>query len=785
MKKAWLIVLTAFVVFWVLLFVLFTGKAPENRPVTQGVLDLRSMQIEHQEISLAGEWLFYWNQLLTPGDTPRDTGYTRFPGLWHNLTVNGEKLPSIGYATYGLTLILPHNAPPIGLRIPDIYSSYRLFVNDNIAAHQGNPAISKQEASPFWGRQIIMLPSNIDTVKLLLQVANFWHSKGGPHKTMVLGDITKVVRESRVDWGLDAVTTGFVLMSGFLFFGLYLFAKNDKPILYFALFCLAYSYRILGTGPYTIFTVFPEINWFLALRVEYLSLIWAVVFLFEYIRHLYPAETNNFIIRVLLGISIAFSIMVITTPVYWFTSVMPFYLVLLFFYLAYASYVFVFAYLHKRQGSDFALLSTSIAIVVFLFLNLDYFKIAPVMKVMICSGYILFLFLQAIILSSRFAYTLKRSAIQAQLGVKAKSEFLSTMSHEIRTPLNAIVGLVHLLLKGNPAPAQKDTIEGILFSANNLRALVDDILDYNKLEANKMQLEQIDMNLRDMVKHIITGEQGFADSKKIILEYELDSRTPMLVKGDPVRITQVITNLVHNAIKFTDEGSVKLRLQVNKLEQEKVSVTIRVEDTGIGIAPDQRKKIFKRFVQADSSTSRKYGGSGLGLPISKKILALYQSRLEFDSTPGVGSVFWFTLSFPVVTETPGRTADLLDTSDKQLQGYHILVVEDNQLNAMIAQSILEGFGAKVELAANGREALSKFDATIHHVVVMDLNMPEMDGFEATKQIRNSGMLVPVVALTATQTYEIAEKANAAGITAIVEKPFDPEALCATILKALN
>src|SRR5690606_21150201 len=318
----------------------------------------------------------------------------------------------------------------------------------------GKPASKKEEAKPFWSERIVLLPQHTDTVNLLLHVANFWHSKGGPHKPVVLGNFEQISRQNKIDWGLDTITTGFILMSSFLFFGLYLFAKNDKPILYFALFCFTYSYRIIGTGPYLFYSLFPGTNWFITLRVEYLSLVLSCACLFQYIRYLYPQETSKALVRVLLWISALYSLIIVTASVHLFSAVMPLYLIVLFFYLGYAFYVFITAYIHKRNDSDFALLSACVAFVLFLFLNLHYFKLAPVTKAMICSGYILFLFLQAIILSSRFAYTLSRAALQAQLGVKAKSEFLSAMSHEIRTPLNAIIGLVHILLKGKPSSSQ-------------------------------------------------------------------------------------------------------------------------------------------------------------------------------------------------------------------------------------------------------------------------------------------------------------------------------------------
>ena len=782
MKKAWLIVLTAIVACWVLLFALFTTPLKTKKTAQQGLLDLGNQDFSSENIDISGQWEFYWAQLLLPGEQVSHRSYAAFPSLWTKITANGRTLPSTGYATYKLKIILPPSAPLMALRIPDIYSSYRLYVNDSLAVENGKPASKKEEAKPFWSERIVLLPQHTDTLNLLMHVANFWHSKGGPHKPVVLGSFEQIARQNKIDWGLDIVTTGFILMSGFLFFGLYLFAKNDKPILYFALFCFTYSYRIIGTGPYLLYSLFPQVNWFVTLRIEYLSLVLGCACLFQYIRYLYPQEANKVLVRILLWISALYSIIIITAPVRLFSAVMPLYLIVLFLCLGYAFYIFITAYIHKRNDSEFALLSACVAFVLFLFLNLHYFKLAPVMKAMICSGYILFLFLQAIILSSRFAYTLSHAALQAQLGVKAKSEFLSTMSHEIRTPLNAIIGLVHILLKGKPSSSQKDTLEVVLFSANNLLVLVNDILDYSKLEENKMKLEKIDMNLREIGENIIKGAQSFADSKKIKLEYAYDKNIPKRVLGDPTRITQVITNLVHNAIKFTDEGWVRLSLYAERTDTHHTTITIAVKDSGIGILPDEQKIIFKRFTQADSSTSRKYGGTGLGLAISRKILALHSVELQLSSEPGKGSTFWFTLSFPTVHRKKIVSTDSLTAKDKPLQDYTILLAEDNPLNAMIAKTILEDFGAGIELAGNGREAVEKFNAAVHHVIIMDLNMPEMDGFEATEQLRRRGVTVPVIALTATLPAEIAERIKSAGFTDIIVKPFDPDGLCRTILK---
>jgi signal transduction histidine kinase/CheY-like chemotaxis protein len=781
MKKIWLFILTFLVFVWVLFFFISASLSIEDlQPVKNGVLEITNKQIQEKNIPLTGKWKFYWNQLLTPKDTAINGQFVQFPKIWNETVINGKHLSGVGYATYKMTIFIPGDVPPTAIRIPDIYSSYRLFVNDSMVVESGFPAVTKEQSKPFWGDRIVGLPLKGGTVHLTLQIANYWHAKGGPHKTIQLGTLSRILKQNRLDWGLDAITTGFILMGAFLFFGLYIFAKNDKAILYFALFALIYSYRILGTGPYLLLSTYPNINWFLAIRVEYLSLVVGCAMLFQYIRYLFPEESSVRLTKILLFFSALYSLIIIFTPVSFFSSLIPYYLIAILFYLVYASYFFIMAFIHKRSDSDFALLSACIAVLLFLFLNVAYFKLVEETKLAICLGYILFLFLQSIILSSRFAQTLNLSAKQAQLGITAKSEFLSTMSHEIRTPLNTITGLVHILLKEKPSKTQKETLEMVLFSTNNLVTLVNDILDYSKLEENKMRLEKIPMNLREIAKNTIIGEQSLANSKNIRLDFEADEKIPTMLIGDPTRIIQVISNLIHNAIKFTEQGWVKLSLHCDKISNYAASVTIKVQDSGIGISPENQKIIFNRFTQADSSTSRKYGGTGLGLSICLRILKLYDSSLELNSIPGEGSTFWFTLNLPIAS-----AKKVLPTSpevENPLQGYSLLVAEDNKLNALIAKKILEGLGAKVELVGDGAETVEKFNPAIHHVILMDLNMPVMDGFEATKLLREKGATVPIIALTATLAMEIEEKAKEYGITAIMVKPFDPEKLCKMILK---
>jgi CheY-like chemotaxis protein len=372
--------------------------------------------------------------------------------------------------------------------------------------------------------------------------------------------------------------------------------------------------------------------------------------------------------------------------------------------------------------------------------------------------------------------------------VKVKTEFLSTMSHEIRTPLNSVIGMAHLLKRSEPRKDQQEHMNVLLFSANNLLSIVNNILDYNKIEAGKISIEQIAMDLPCLARNIIAGLKNIADDKLITLKLTVDPQITQKVIGDPTRTSQVLNNLVHNAIKFTKEGGVSVSLLAEKTENAKITVRVAVTDTGIGIAPEKQQLIFERFTQADSSTSRSFGGTGLGLSISKKILEMQGCSLKLKSQPGKGSEFYFTQTFALTDELveidmPVRAHPKNEI--KALEGISILLVEDNPLNILVAKAFLERCGAVIDVAVNGEEGIEKFDSSRHRLVLMDLDMPVMDGYEATRQLRKKGESLPVIALTASLPKEVESEVYAAGLTDIIVKPFDPDELFRVILQHLK
>lgn len=361
---------------------------------------------------------------------------------------------------------------------------------------------------------------------------------------------------------------------------------------------------------------------------------------------------------------------------------------------------------------------------------------------------------------------------------KAKGEFLSTMSHEIRTPLNAVIGTTHLLLLENPSSSQLENLNILKHASEHLLALVNDILDFNKIESGNIELEHIVFNFDNRLDSLLCTYGKLAAKKKIDFTINKQSGIPEFLVGDSTRLSQILTNLVSNAIKFTDEGEVALNVGLLSQSDEDVVLKFEVIDTGIGISECKQEKIFDVFSQASSNTTRKFGGTGLGLNICRKLLQMMNSDIKVRSELGVGSIFSFELTFELSEEENVRNNYVLKTSssDNKLNGLSILVAEDHKVNILMIQKFLSRWDTVVDIAQNGKEALEKSRENKYDVILMDLQMPELNGFEASREIRKFNEEIPIIALSASSATLIEDELGHAGIDGHIGKPFNPNTL---------
>ncbi|MCX6335265.1 MAG: PAS domain S-box protein, partial [Bacteroidia bacterium] len=341
---------------------------------------------------------------------------------------------------------------------------------------------------------------------------------------------------------------------------------------------------------------------------------------------------------------------------------------------------------------------------------------------------------------------------RAEEAAQSKQIFMSTMSHEIRTPLNEVIGITNLLLQGNPREDQMDYLKTLRFSGNHLLILVNDVLDYNKMESGKIVFEQVQFNMNNFLDEIMRSYSFRSKAKNISFEIKKEGLLPPEVIGDQIRLNQILSNLLSNALKFTMQGGITVTIRELERKDNLSKMEFSVHDTGIGIPKEKHSEVFESFTQASSDTTRRFGGSGLGLAICKKLIELQGGTINLDSETGIGSTFTFILNF-TVTEKAARD-QLPETAEsfKGLEGKRILVAEDNKINFFVANKFLTGWGVIVSHAENGQLALEKIEEEYFDLILMDLHMPVMDGIEATRIIRSLNdpkiSSIPIVALTA-------------------------------------
>ena len=379
----------------------------------------------------------------------------------------------------------------------------------------------------------------------------------------------------------------------------------------------------------------------------------------------------------------------------------------------------------------------------------------------------------------------ENATLIAESAVKSKQQFLSNMSHEIRTPMNAIIGFTKVLLKTELTARQKEYLTAIKLSGDALIVLINDILDLAKVDAGKMVFEQVPFKMTTSLSAMLHLFETKIHEKNLKLTRDFDSKIPDILVGDPVRLHQIIINLVSNAVKFTNKGKITMSVRLVSEDDEKVKVLFSVSDTGIGIPENKLERIFENFQQASSGTSRLYGGTGLGLAIVKQLVEAQNGTISVKSKVGEGSTFSFELDF-FKSGAEISIEPEIEEFDGELKNVKVLVAEDIPLNQLLMKTLLDDFGFECEIAENGRIAVDKLKNKTFSIVLMDLQMPEMNGFEATDYIRNELKSdIPIIALTADVTTVDLAKCKAVGMNDYIAKPVDERLLYGKIVGAVK
>jgi signal transduction histidine kinase/CheY-like chemotaxis protein len=780
-----------------------TSKLKPAPVAEQGVLDLSNWDFEKEGVvRLNGEWEFYWQRLLAPNEllssnTGKEQKFINLPSSWNGYQVNDEVLSGDGYATYYLRIIGNEGNKKLMFKTSWMGTSYNLFVNGDLIASNGVVARTREEMTPQYFPLTTSYYSNTESLDIVLQVANFHHREGGAWYPIEMGlekQITKI-RESNLS--INLFLCGGIFIMGIYYLGLYLSRKEEKPSLVFSIFCLLMACRSLLTGELYLSSIFPDIGWILMVQLDYLTFYLGVLALAIFIQILFPQLYSKSFLNFYIALCIGFALTVVVFPVNMFTQYIPIFRLFTVIFAIYGSYILIMAVIKKIQGAS-VLLAGGVFLTFSIISEVAYQQglLGYYFFFSSDSGYIVFIFSQSLLLTMRYTNAFKEterllmSVERAESATQAKSQFLAKMSHEIRTPLNGILGVVQLMGKTKLSKVQQTYLKLVDDSSVSLLSIINDILDLSKVEAGKMTLEEISFNLEALIQGTLSLHHEQANQNSVQLTLEYDETLGKVFIGDPTRLNQVLLNLINNAIKFTDHGAVKVQVNATILTPTHAGLEIRVQDSGIGISYDVLDTLFDSFKQADESTTRKYGGTGLGLAISKQIIDLMGGSIIAESKPQEGSTFIVALNLKYDEKAPKDESVVHFDEDEnnepttiaKLSG-DILVADDSDINRIIAQHMLEGFGLNVVTAANGREAVEQAEKNTFDLILMDCEMPIMDGYEASRTIRSMQLgqqRTSIIALTADAFDENRKKCEEAGMDDFLSKPIMEKVLLATL-----
>lgn len=787
-----IIVVIIVVILYITVFVNM-GKTDKNinlPQISKGTLDLTRWDFSNYEpLKLDGEWEFYWKQFLEPVDfninLPCKNEFLQVPRSWNRYSY-GTKFSPEAYATYRLVINTKPQDNILALRIPRILTAYKIWINNKLMSSCG---VIGKNASHSKGRVVpntIFFSNNSSTIQIVLQVSNFVENEAGITASFTFGESQKVLKERDKQIERDMFLFGLIFIIGCYHIIYYVFNRKNVSTLLFGVFCMIVGLRTITSGECVLLQLI-NVNESILFRLKYAIFGVGAMVLLTFYYTLFPQEyskkvlrffqvTNLIFVAVIMyfGISTSCNFIIVFECIGVISGL-------------YTICVVILAYIHKRQSALIILGGTILFLSVITNDILNSEHIIGTKVLLIPIGLAVFIFVQSVVLALRFSEAFKNVEQLSERLIRSnrvKDNILANTSHELKTPLHGIIGISEYMLNTNLPTSAINNINKIMFSAKRLSNLVNDLLDYSKLKHNYIKLNLVACSLKMSVDFTIDMFQHSLSDVEIINNIN----NSFFVKADEGRLLQILQNLIGNAIKFTKKGVIKI-----SAERKDDMIEVSISDSGPGIEEKDYKRIFKSFEQIDSSVHRKYGGAGLGLAITKKLLKEHGGEIWLTSEIGKGSTFIFTLFssdkevIPCATvfqsssnNNIGEDRPAFNKFDKK--PFKILIVDDDTININLVLNHLMSDGYECVSTTSAIKILDLIGKEKPHLILLDVMMPEVDGFQACKKIRQNYDInqLPIIFLTAKNQLSDLMNGFKIGGNDYIIKPFYKNELLARI-----
>lgn len=760
--------------------------------VQNGQLKMEDHDLQNDGIvELSGEWAFYWMPETFEQPGPGIAEHMQsvpvvVPDVW-----NRNGIPGTGYAMYRLHVLLGRQYnQELALLFKGIGTSAEIYINNEKYASIGRIGITKEDVLPEQKTEIVRFVPNNKIVDIVVKVANFHHWQGGIWNPVYMGPADNLERFQNAGLFFDSFLSGILfLMFCYLIF--YYF-RNTYSIktLYLAVFCFLFIIRVVFVGAGIANIFIPHLHRDIFVTITYVDLYLIIPFMVLYINAIFPKDAFDIANKASLIISALFIMSVFVFPSEISTRLMAYFQIVIILFIFVCGTVVVKAVKSQRFGAYIFLSG-------FIFLSLLALNEILISRHIINSidssilGIILFIVSQIIIITKEFS-VLAVSKKEAEIAAETKSLFMANMSHEIRTPMNIVIGMNHLLEQTELNSQQQDYLKKSKIASEGLLSIINDILDISKIEAGKVDVESIELSIHEIINNQLSMFLPKANEKGLVFTSKIDKDIPFSLLGDPYRLNQILTNIVSNAIKFTQKGAIHIAVHIlSDSEDGDLLLLFEVQDSGIGMSPEQQEHLFETFQQADSTTTRMYGGTGLGLAICKELTQLLMGHISVHSKLHEGTTFKIEIPFKRMA---GNSESIIhskvnesSTDLDSIKGASVLLVEDNVLNQQVASEIMSQKGLNVDVAENGKNALSALDKKKYDIVLMDIQMPVLDGYQSTVEIRKNKKYehLPVIAMTAHTFKSTVDACFKAGMNDYISKPIEPEKLFKLLIKWLK